>query len=248
MSFLHQVADRLYGLPGVRAVSLGGSRALGTHRDDSDWDLAVYYRSAFDPQSLREVGWQGEVFELGAWGGGVFNGGAWLTIDGQRVDVHYRDLDVVEHELEQARAGMFRIEPLLFHLAGIPSYLVVAELATNRVLHGELPRPSYPEPLRRNAPDVWWNTANLVFDYAKNAHAIHGRQAQCTALLVQAATQSAHAILAARAEWTTNEKTLLTRAGLDHINHLITTPNPLTAATTIHTLCATTLQTARQTP
>lgn len=143
--FLSATADRLAALPAVEAVALGGSRAQGTHTAGSDWDLAVYYRGAFDPADLRSVGWEGEVSEIGGWGGGVFNGGAWLTIDGRKVDVHYRDLDVVEHELAEAKAGRFRVEPLLFHLAGIPSYLVVAELAVNQVLRGELPRPEgYP--------------------------------------------------------------------------------------------------------
>src|SRR4051794_19302643 len=139
--FLDHVADRLAALPTVQAVTLGGSRAQGTYTPDSDWDLAIYYRGGFDPADLRAVGWAGEVSEIGGWGGGVFNGGAWLTVEGRRVDVHYRDLDVVERELAEAEAGRFRAEPLLFHLAGIPTYLVVAELAVNQVLHGELPRP-----------------------------------------------------------------------------------------------------------
>ena len=90
---------------------------LGRHH----WDLAVYYRGSFDPADLRAIGWAGEVFEIGGWGGGVFNGGAWLTIDDRKVDVLYRDLDVVEHELAQARQGRFHWEPLMFHLAGIPA-------------------------------------------------------------------------------------------------------------------------------
>ena len=65
------------------------------NRPDSDWDFSVYYRGRFEPQSLRDIGWPGEVSEIGGWGGGVFNGGAWLEIDGRRSDVHYRDLDVV---------------------------------------------------------------------------------------------------------------------------------------------------------
>lgn len=140
--FLAEVTGRLAGVPGVRAVALGGSRATGTHRPDSDWDFAVYYRGSFDPQDLRALGWPGEVAELGAWGGGVFNGGAWLEVDGRQVDVHYRDLDDVEHQLAEARAGRFHVERLMFHLAGIPSYIVVAELALNRVVHGSLPGPS----------------------------------------------------------------------------------------------------------
>jgi len=240
--FLDGIAGRLSGLPGVSAVSLGGSRADGTHRDDSDWDLAVYYRGAFDPQDLRDLQvsahWDGEVFELGEWGGGVFNSGAWLRIQGHRVDVHYRDLDVVEYELGEARAGRFRVEPLLFHLAGIPSYLVVGELALGRALRGELPRPEYPAALRAAAPRVWWRTAEQVFDYARTGHAEHGRHAQGLGLMVQAATQAAHAVLAARGEWVTNEKTLLARAGLGEIDRIVTDPDPVTAIELAHALCA----------
>src|SRR3954452_16797814 len=87
-AFLDATADRLAAPPAVRAVALGGSRAEGTARPDSDWDLAVYYRGAFDPADLRAVGWPGVVSELGGWGGGVFNGGAWLEIEARGVDVH----------------------------------------------------------------------------------------------------------------------------------------------------------------
>lgn len=227
-SFVDRVADRLAALPTVVAVMLGGSRAQGTQRPDSDFDLGVYYRGRFDPQTLRDIGWSGEVFELGAWGGGVFNGGAWLHIEGRRVDVHYRDLDTVERELGEAAAGRFRIEPLLFHLAGIPSYLVVAELAIGTVLRGRLRVPErYPEALRLNAPQVWWDTAELVFSYARVNHAPYGRLTQCVGLLAQAASQSAHAVLAARGEWVTNEKTLLTRAGLADIDQVIATAQPV---------------------
>ncbi|USQ87702.1 nucleotidyltransferase domain-containing protein [Streptomyces phaeoluteigriseus] len=221
-AFLRATTDRLAALPGVRAVALGGSRAQGTHRPDSDWDLAVYYRGTFDPAGLRAVGWEGEVSEVGAWGGGVFNGGAWLAIDGRRVDVHYRDLDVVTHELAEAEQGRFRVEPLLFHLAGIPTYLVVAELAINRVLHGELPRPAaYPDKLRRTACERWYGTANATLAYAAAHHADGDRRTEAAGALAVAATQAGHAVLAARGEWVTNEKRLLERAGLRDVDALV---------------------------
>lgn len=230
--FETHVADRLAALPGVRAVSLGGSRAQGTHRADSDWDFAIYYRGRFEPQQLRDVGWPGEVSELGAWGGGVFNGGARLRIDGCPVDVHYRDLDVVEHVLAEARAGRFEWQPLMFHLAGIPSYLLLAELAINRVLHGDLPRPEYPPALRDAAPAVWWQQASLGFTYARANHAPRGRLAETAGAIAQAACQSAHAVLAARGEWVTNEKRLLARAGLREVDQVIAglAPDSLVAA------------------
>src|SRR5262249_31088677 len=145
---------------------------------------------------------------------------------------------VVEHELAEARAGRFRIEPLLFHLAGIPSYLVVGELALGRVLRGELPRPEYPDALRARAPKVWWRTAEHVFRYARTVRAPRDRRAQSTGLLAQAATQAAHAVLAARGEWVTNEKTLLTRAGLGEIDTIVADPDPVHAVERAHALCA----------
>ncbi|MGV9254730.1 nucleotidyltransferase domain-containing protein [Streptomyces sp. NPDC003697] len=221
-TFLDTTADRLSALPGVRAVTLGGSRARGTHGPGSDWDLAVYYRGRFDPGDLRAVGWEGEVCELGGWGGGVFNGGAWLTIDERRVDVHYRDLDVVEDEWTEAEHGRFRIEPLLFHLAGIPSYLVVAELAVSRVLRGELRQPAaYPPALRRAAPGRWHGLAAATLAYAKAGHAPKGALTQVAGAIAVAATQTAHAVLAARGEWATNDKRLLERAGLLDVDRIV---------------------------
>ncbi|GAB2963434.1 nucleotidyltransferase domain-containing protein [Streptomyces pseudoechinosporeus] len=221
-AFLDPVADRLAALPTVQAVALGGSRAQGTHTPDSDWDLALYYRGDFAPADLRALGWPGEVSEVGGWGGGVFNGGAWLTIEGRRVDVHYRDLDVVEHEWAEAEEGRFRVEPLMFHLAGIPTYLLVAELAINKVLRGELPRPSvYPQALRKIAPERWHGMAIATLAYAKAGHAPKGALTQVAGAMAVAATQTAHAVLAARGEWVTNEKRLLERAGLREVDVLV---------------------------
>ncbi|MFD5131564.1 nucleotidyltransferase domain-containing protein [Streptomyces olindensis] len=234
-TFLDTTADRLAALPTVRAVTLGGSRAQGTERPDSDWDLAIYYRGAFDPDDLRAVGWEGEVSELGAWGGGVFNGGAWLTIDGWRVDVHYRDLDVVDHEWAEAEEGRFRVEPLMFHLAGIPTYLLVAELAVNKVLRGALRRPTtYPPKLRETAPSHWHGMAAATLAYAKAGHAPKGAVTQVAGAIALAATQTAHAVLAARGEWVTNEKGLVARAGLGEVDALVAsltaTPDALVRA------------------
>ncbi|MGW5209815.1 nucleotidyltransferase family protein [Streptomyces sp. NPDC004051] len=234
-AFLDSTADRLAALPGVRAVTLGGSRAQGTERPDSDWDLAVYYRGAFDPDDLRAVGWEGEVSAIGGWGGGVFNGGAWLTVDGRRVDVHYRDLDVVEHELTEAEHGRFRVEPLMFHLAGIPAYLLVAELAINKVLRGGLPRPAaYPRALRETAPPRWYGTATATLAYAAANHAPNGRLTEVAGAIATAALHTGHAVLAARGEWVTNEKRLLERAELRCVDDIVArmrnSPESLTAA------------------
>jgi hypothetical protein len=251
--FASAVAGRLAELPGVLAVSLGGSRAQGANRPDSDWDFAIYYRGEFDPQTLRDVGWPGEVFEIGGWGGGVFNGGAWLTVEGRQTDVHYRDLNSIDEELVEAARGRFRIEPLMFHLAGIPSYLVLAELALSQTLRGELPRPDYPQKLREQAPGVWWKRAFVTFDYARNYHAAQGRLTLCTGLLATAVAQAAHAVLAGQGIWTTNEKTLLAKAGLEGADRFLAEARPepellRRAVDQTKALCAEAVRTATSLP
>jgi Nucleotidyltransferase domain len=230
-AFEAATADALAGLPGVLAVALGGSRASGTARPDSDWDFAIYYRGpAFDPQALAGLGWDGQVFPIGGWGGGVFNGGAWLRSAGRQVDVHYRDLDDVEFRIAEAEAGRFGIERLAFHLAGVPTYIVVAELAGHRVLRGELPRPQFPAALRASAAQRWTAEATHTLDYAARAHAGRGHLTETAGAIGTAVCQASHAILAARGEWVTNEKALVDRAGLRGVDQILAGLRPEPAA------------------
>jgi hypothetical protein len=234
-AFAAYVGQRLGTVPRTAAVTLGGSRADGTSRADSDWDFSLYYRGAFDPAGIRALGWAGEVFPVGGWGGGVFNGGAWLTVDGRRVDVHYRDLDEVEYHLAEARAGRFRVERLLFHLVGIPTYLLVAELAVRHVLYGDLPSvDEYPEALRQSAPVHWVTEARQTLGYARTAYAPAGQVAQTAGAIAAALACAAHGVLAARGQWITNEKRLIDRAGLLHGDTVLTalgaTPESLVQA------------------
>ncbi len=128
------LAARLAGLPGAVAVVLGGSRATGEQRPDSDWDLGLYYRRSrqpLDPDDVRSLGYEGHVSELGEWGP-IVHGGAWLTVDGAAVDVLFRELDTIEAWLDDARAGRFEIVWQNGCLVGAPTYLPVGELALCR--------------------------------------------------------------------------------------------------------------------
>jgi predicted nucleotidyltransferase len=71
-------------VPGVLAVTLGGSRASGTHRPDSDRDFSLYYRDSIDVGAIRTLGYPGTVSEPGEWAYPM-NGGAWLTVEGTKV-------------------------------------------------------------------------------------------------------------------------------------------------------------------
>lgn len=47
--FAAMVAERAARIPGVLAVTLGGSRAQGRHHPGSDFDFGLYYRGHLDP-------------------------------------------------------------------------------------------------------------------------------------------------------------------------------------------------------
>lgn len=161
------------------------------------------------------------VTDLGAWGGGVFNGGAWLEIGDHRVDLLWRDLTVVEHEMAEAARGHWRTEPLMFHLVGIPTYLILAELAKNRVLRGVLPRPDYPDALRAAAGEGWRGRAEGNLDFALRYHAARGAVTACLGLTAIATAEYAHAVAATSGTWVTNDKRLLQLGGVDAVDTLI---------------------------
>jgi hypothetical protein len=219
MSVIESMIENLAGLPGVVAVSIGGSRAQGREQPDSDWDLGVYYRGGFDTAGLRRLGYEGTIVEPGEWGS-LMNGGAWLTVEGLRVDVLYRDLDVVEHWVAEAGAGRFEVHAMLGYLAGMATYQLAGELALSDVRAGELPRPAYPPALAVSAPPNWRYRAQFSLRYAET-YARRGEVAGCAGSLARAATEEAHARLAERRQWVLNEKGIFSLAGLEAADRLL---------------------------
>ena len=221
-----EIAGALGRIPGVIAVVLGGSRARGEERPDSDWDFGLYYHGsvrAIDPADVRALGHPGAVFAPGEWGR-IVNGGAWLTVGEERVDLIYRDLDQVEHWLAEAEAGRFEVSREVGYVAGVATYVLAGELAVCRPLSGApLPRPTFPAALRASAPPWWRNIAAGALVHAE-AHARRADAVACVANVGQAALAAANARLAARGEWSLNEKGLLRRAGLDGIADALAHP------------------------
>ena len=123
-----ELAKVLAAMPGAVAVALGGSRALGVGDADSDWDFGLYYRGRIDLAALTA---RGTVHPPGAWGR-LLNGGAFLRCGTAKVDVALRDLDVVEHWTRRAGQGEFEVDHMLGFVAGLPTYLLAAELASWR--------------------------------------------------------------------------------------------------------------------
>jgi hypothetical protein len=219
---VEHLAARLAAIPGVLAVTLGGSRATNTAVEGSDWDFGLYYRGRLDPADIVALGWPGQVFAPGEWGR-IVNGGAWLTIDGTKVDLIYRDLDRVEHWTSAAEQGEFEIQREVGYVAGIATYVLAGELALGRVLAGELPRPGFPPKLRQTAPQAWYRLAAGALHFA-DVHAGRQDRVGCLANLGQAVLATAQGRLAAAGEWILNEKRLTERAGLHAVQDRLAQP------------------------
>jgi hypothetical protein len=129
------------GVPGVRAIVLGGSRARGEATAKSDYDIGLYYDAdqPIDTGRLAKAAMllpgaaSSSVTAIGEWGAWI-NGGAWLTVGGKRVDLLYREIDKVRAVIEACRAG--RIERVYQpgHPHAFVSSIYMGEVALARVL------------------------------------------------------------------------------------------------------------------
>jgi hypothetical protein len=212
-----ELVDVLASMPGAIAVALGGSRALGTSDPGGDWDLGLYYRGEIDLSALAA---RGTVFPPGSWGR-LMNGGARLRCGAEKIDVLLRDLDVVEHWTRRAQNGEFERDALLGYLAGVPTYVLSAELASCRPLRGDIPASPFPPRLAVAAPPVWRFCRSFSLDYAR-MHARRGNVAGATGQAAAAVMEEAHAILCERGQWVCNEKRLIETAGLARLHPLFT--------------------------
>lgn len=206
-----QLADQLIAIPNVVAVVLGGSRAAGTHRPDSDWDLGLLYDGTLDPAHLRALGYPGKVFAPGEWSR-LMDGGAWFEIDDTKVDVIYREIGAVQHWIDEANEGRFSVELLGGYLAGFDSTVLVGEVALAKPLRGTSPYrvDGYPDALRRDAPPHWRARRDFSLLYT-DMHAERDDAVMVQAMQARAAIEEAHAVMAERGEWVLNEKGLLAR-------------------------------------
>ncbi|MDX2707378.1 nucleotidyltransferase domain-containing protein [Streptomyces sp. PA03-6a] len=217
------MARSLARVPGVVAVMLGGSRARGTHRADSDWDLGVYYRGEPDLAALAALASEAtgapvEIAGPGGWGPWV-NGGAWLRVGGVQVDWILRDLDRVGRVWDDCLAGRYEVGVQAGHPLGFWSPVYAGEVALGRVLAdpaGELTALRertlvYPEPLREALVGASWEADFLVVNARKSAgggDVLHA--ALCLSRAVGVLTQSLHAH---HRVWCLNEKGALAAAG-----------------------------------
>jgi predicted nucleotidyltransferase len=218
------LASRLAEVPGVVAVVLGGSRAIGEHRPDSDVDLGLYDRARLDVVALRAVAVEAAdevlgISEVGGWGPWV-NGGAWLVVDGTRVDWIYRDLDRVAAIWSECRAGRYEIGVQAGHPLGYYSHVYPGEVALCHVLadptaeitrlRAEIQR--YPAALADALVSATWEP-DLLLDGA-SSHGVAAADAFFAAgCLFRAIGVLAQALHGHHRRWVTTEKRLIDAAG-----------------------------------
>lgn len=216
---LRSMADDLGKVPGVRAVALGGSRARGTHRPDSDIDLGLYVEADVDLTALAEAasGWTGEDVEIagrGGWGPWV-DSGAWLIVDGAPVDLILRDVTRVEDQCARAARGEFAFHSQPGHPLGFLDVAYAGEVATGVPLcdpDGVLVALAqsvtpYPDALRAAFIENLWQVDFLLNAATKGAKT--GDAAYVALGGTTAAMLIAHAWHAAAGQWVTNEKGLV---------------------------------------
>ena len=140
---LQRLVSDLAKVPGVEAIVLGGSRARGTAHAGSDHDIGLYYREAapLDIDRLREAAKRlvdqpsaATVTPIGEWGPWIV-GGAWLSIEGQKVDLLYRNIDDVADVIEACRSGDVTMNYQPGHPHGFCSAIWAGEIALCRPLH-----------------------------------------------------------------------------------------------------------------
>ncbi|RIQ18898.1 nucleotidyltransferase domain-containing protein [Jiangella rhizosphaerae] len=217
------MAEALVEVDGVVGVVLGGSRARGTHRPDSDYDLGVYYRGDLDVDRLGELarrfgGPATTITEPGAWGPWV-DGGGWLTVDGVAIDWLYRDADRVQASWRAAQRGEYSFHQQAGHPLGVPDFAYAGEIALAVVLadpSGELAAvrtqaQRYPEPLRAALRIGLWEATFSVEIAAKAAG--RGDAAYVAGCLFRAVGICAHALHGHEGRWLINEKGAVAAAG-----------------------------------
>jgi predicted nucleotidyltransferase len=139
---LERVVPALAAVPGVVALTLGGSRATGAAHASSDTDIGVYFseRVGLDIERLRDVlrslvdePAAAQVTEVGGWGPWIVGGG-WLTISGQKVDLLYRPVESVERVIGDCREGRVSMDYQPGHPHGFCSAIWMGEVALRRPL------------------------------------------------------------------------------------------------------------------
>lgn len=137
------ITSRFEGVPGIRGIVLGGSRARGNAHEGSDIDIGIYYDESdgFHIDQLSEIaaglddeGREGLISPVGGWGPWV-NAGGWLTVQGRHVDLILRDIHRVSQVIEECLAGQVSTNYHAGHPHAFSSVIYMGEVAICKPLY-----------------------------------------------------------------------------------------------------------------
>lgn len=216
-----EIALRLSEIEGVEAVALGGSRARGEARADSDVDLGIYYRDGHRPsvETLdalgRELGYRDPslpVTDFGAWGPWI-DGGAWLLVDGVQVDWLYRELGKVSRVIHACHNGEANVHYQPGHPHGFFEHIYLGEIHHCRPLFDpdgtltSLKRPvaEYPPLLKKALLRTQLWEARFALDTSRKA-AARNDATYVAGCLFRSAACMTQALFALNGRYLLNEK------------------------------------------
>jgi len=225
-ALLDRIAAALAPVAGIRAVVLGGSRGRGVAQPGSDYDIGIYYSGALDVAALEAVartldstGRTPLVTPLGGWGAWV-DGGGWLTIDGEAVDLLYRNLERVDGVIDEVLRGEFRCAYHYGHPHAFVSHMYAGEIATCRALHDrqglvaarKARLTPYP-PALRDAVIARFGDEGRFFLLVARKSAARGDISHVAGCVFRAASCLLQMVFARNGKWLLNEKGALALAG-----------------------------------
>ncbi|QOZ75678.1 DNA polymerase subunit beta [Bradyrhizobium sp. CCBAU 53351] len=140
---LSRLISAFRDVPGVAAIVLGGSRARGSAHPTSDHDVGLYFAAASPLDTERLLAAAKEIADdpaattvtpVGEWGPWIV-GGAWLSVEGRKVDLLYRNADTVEAVMKSCHAGLVTMDYQPGHPHGFCSAIWMGEIAYCQPLH-----------------------------------------------------------------------------------------------------------------
>jgi predicted nucleotidyltransferase len=225
IELVSSLSKNLGKIEGIKAVVLGGSYARRRAQQGSDIDLGILYSEAspFSVQSVRELAQavndtaEPVVTDFYGWGPWV-NGGAWLTIDGQRVDLLYRNLEQLERVIVEAEAGRYEVHYLQQPPFGFFSGTYLGEIAVCIPLLDPEVRlealkarvAKYPESLRRAVVKDYLFMAEFTLTAFAPKVAARADTYGTAACLSRAVNELVQALFALNRKYPINDKTALT--------------------------------------
>lgn len=181
-NIIQLVREKLSSLSFIEGIVLGGSRARGTHTEDSDIDIGIYYPSeSLDLDTINQLALELDdehrsnlIAPPGAWGNWV-NGGGWLIIQGYHVDLILRDIERVEQVMKDTEQGIVTANYQTGHPHGYISAMYRGELGISKILFARSDRfcelkkqaETYPSALQKGLFDFFMFEAGFSLIFAK---------------------------------------------------------------------------------